>query len=638
MGLHHYVADSGEEELPSSAPIGSDCVCPDGTVRVFFGVETGWVTLDNGGGGGGGGGAGAVIDDGSTSAEKCWSSSKISAELAGKADSSGAYPGLVAGSADTLTGRAVTSRTFAHESAGGSTSIGNGAATVRSLRGNTVYFRQCYKLSSSATGYNNNGVTIVKNNNGSFTVSTDSGGATANVYFTAGAFPGVVGHKVLLRGCPLGGGDSSYKFGSADYGYGSIVEVSSGGPNGVDIVVKSGCILASPITFFPQAYDLTEIFGAGNEPTIEEFNAMFPEHFYSQTNNATPLHFYGASYTAFGFNAWDGTKAFVVKSFDGVGQNHGYELHGSYTSVSFGYTADASVSDRIPLTPESYTTEKGDTVTRILTPDKGFVFIEGAAGDTCLHLIWSGNRSGSNYFYEPYAAYSVTLPVSTYFPGGMKKVGGVYDEMNASSAVCRVGSVKLKNMGWVENSTGVYISDYFRTGSGSASSKTIKIPTGDGVPANMKTTFIETTAGSNSVGIRVARTGSAIGRIWLKVESAYESVDALKAAMGDADLIYELANPQTTVFSEPLNLTVSVDDMGIESVEFTGSSAPAVMQTAYALNVQDILARLNMDYISKESFDNFCTALASALNLTITATYNSTTGNYSFTVEETGNA
>lgn len=45
--LEHYVADSSEEALPPSAPVGSDCLFPDGSKAVrFFG---GWVIIPGGG-------------------------------------------------------------------------------------------------------------------------------------------------------------------------------------------------------------------------------------------------------------------------------------------------------------------------------------------------------------------------------------------------------------------------------------------------------------------------------------------------------------------------------------------------------------------------------------------------------------
>lgn len=42
--------------------------------------------------------------------------------------------------------------------------------------------------------------------------------------------------------------------------------------------------------------------------------------------------------------------------------------------------------------------------------------------------------------YEPYTSSTTDLPISTYFPQGMKSVGDVYDELTEAKAITRVGS------------------------------------------------------------------------------------------------------------------------------------------------------------------------------------------------------
>ena len=72
------------------------------------------------------------------------------------------------------------------------------------------------------------------------------------------------------------------------------------------IVIKAGTDLTTPIVFKPQAYDLTLMFGAGNEPkTAAEFTAMFPDAPYVyDTGTIKHVQINGIKTT--GFNAFDG--------------------------------------------------------------------------------------------------------------------------------------------------------------------------------------------------------------------------------------------------------------------------------------------------------------------------------------------
>ena len=627
--LESYICDSAEDELPTDVPIGSDCITGNGAKSVYFGGQTGWVTLQEGGSSGGGESSGAAIDDGAVSSGSCWSSQKVNGLLQGKANVNGKYPGLTVGEARTLTNGAARSRTFTAQSAGGEQSIGSGGAQIRTVYGNTLYFRQLIDV--GGTSKTENGVTITNNRDGTVTVNTDAGGATAEVTYNGSSYSRISGHKYLCKGCPLGGSATTYSIGS-DYGYGYIVTATSTASAGFTIYVRNGCVITTPIVFRPQVFDLTEIFGEGSEPTAEEFNALFPESYYAYSAKPVTLHFRGTAYKTVGFNAFDGTKARVIKSFDGVGQNHGYELNGRYTAVEFARTVNGA---RETLTPESYTTEKGDTVTRILTPDAGYVFISGSGDDTCLHLIWSGNMSGENYVFEAHGEDSAPLPTATVFPDGMKSVGSARDELTKNTAVRRVESVALTDMTWVRTASTVYSTDYFLNGDGSASAKMIKLPSSG--KANMKTAFIDTAATANDVGISIKPSGdSNAGRIVVRKASGqgYDSLDAFIASIEGCDLTYELNAPQETTLSPAADLSAVVSEMGVEEIAYDGATSPAVVSIAYGLNVQDVIARLGIDYISKESFDDFCAALGGALGITVSASYSASAGRYIFTITQ----
>ncbi|WP_446424661.1 hypothetical protein [Mailhella sp.] len=97
------------------------------------------------------------------------------------------------------------------------------------------------------------------------------------------------GHVYLLRGCPAGGGDSTYSMtvseGFRDYGSGVVFQSSYTGTRFIIArVIKNHS--AVDVVFRPQLFDLTLMFGAGREPaTPEEFSAMFPDPFYPYSSS-----------------------------------------------------------------------------------------------------------------------------------------------------------------------------------------------------------------------------------------------------------------------------------------------------------------------------------------------------------------
>lgn len=131
------------------------------------------------------------------------------------------------------------------------------------------------------------GVTFTNNGDGTFTVN---GTATANIDYRGvphEAKQGMeVGHKYIASGCPAGGSSNTYYIQTVyvgrDFGSGVLAELtnSSAYQYDVQIIVKSGTV-CNNLTFKPQLYDLTAMYGAGNEPTtVAEFRAKYPNDYY----------------------------------------------------------------------------------------------------------------------------------------------------------------------------------------------------------------------------------------------------------------------------------------------------------------------------------------------------------------------
>ena len=126
------------------------------------------------------------------------------------------------------------------------------------------------------------GVSFVASNG----IITANGTATNDVWFNImpeTQFPLQIGHKMLLVGCPSGGSVQSYLMrltnSNDDMGNGKIFSAN----NSVLILriyIKSG-YTATNLQFKPQLFDLTQMFGEGNEPkTVAEFRAKFPNEVY----------------------------------------------------------------------------------------------------------------------------------------------------------------------------------------------------------------------------------------------------------------------------------------------------------------------------------------------------------------------
>lgn len=126
-----------------------------------------------------------------------------------------------------------------------------------------------------------NGVTFTNNGDGSITAN---GTAAEQSHYHLMDINFLANHKYLLKGCPFGGNagttfmlDTGAGIGN-DIGDGTIGTVSSlTGERYVNIYVRTG-YTANSLTFYPQLYDLTLMYGAGNEPTtVNQFYIDHPE-------------------------------------------------------------------------------------------------------------------------------------------------------------------------------------------------------------------------------------------------------------------------------------------------------------------------------------------------------------------------
>lgn len=138
-----------------------------------------------------------------------------------------------------------------------------------------------------------NGITFTNNkDDGTITVNGTATNRAVNTYviYSKTRLSG----KVLLTGCPSGGssntyynyvytrrGDGVWISGNNDYGSGCFFNYGITAYNILcQIIIEKGTV-CNNLVFKPQLFDLTEMYGAGNEPTtVEEFREKFPNDLY----------------------------------------------------------------------------------------------------------------------------------------------------------------------------------------------------------------------------------------------------------------------------------------------------------------------------------------------------------------------
>lgn len=225
-------------------------------------------------------------------------------------------------------------------------STGSGGATVRSVQGAAVGWNQLYNREygdSTASG-----VSFTHNSDGSWTAN---GTATANGNKVISNVPTPINHKLLIKGTPSGGGRESYFMGLGGF-------YIDGGNGGIwtnttiytilnlRIDFISGTVFDN-VTFWPQTFDLTAMFGAGNEPqSVAEFEAMYPEAYYPYSApTLKPVQIAG------------------IRSTDAQGGELGSVEWTAQTLRAAGNVADVLYADHVDVNVGSCTIAIGDGVT-----------------------------------------------------------------------------------------------------------------------------------------------------------------------------------------------------------------------------------------------------------------------------------
>ncbi len=507
-------------------------------------------------------------------------------ENIGATGPNGYYPNMTVGLSENFVGTGEpTRRVFDYDTAGGSADISDGNAEIEKMYGDTIVWNQRARVLPNGTG---NGLAY-STDNGKISITGTVQGAPAYGQFPLTQdlnFKRDGSKYLILLSQTLDVGVSGYGHVSRNAFLFSLTTGTDWHGYIFMYVEEGETVSVSNLSV--NIFDLTKMFGAGNEPsTVEEFKAMFPLDYYPY-DEGTLLNVNPAGIKTVGFNAYDKATGKAVL----IGGNQ-YQITGTYTSLSY--------STGEVLAPDS---------TGCFTPTKtGELTVTGGGANTCVHLTWSGYRNGD---YEDYWTRTRDINIQQYFPGGLKRAGTVYDEISKDKAIKRIGVVDLGTLDWG------YVDSraYFRTTDISTSIK--KASSLSIVPNNICEKYIVKSWNALNTSEETAMTSDDTGYVQIKDPSYGTDAAAFKTAMSGVMLYYELAEPIETTITPPLNLLYQVSDFGTE--QFLGAGAtepktlPIIADIVYDVNYRDTIKNLPKNYAKvKGYYPDLYTGLADNL-------------------------
>ena len=522
---------------------------------------------------------------------------KLAAE---KANIDGYYEEMTVGDAEQLVATQFVedNKPYLFRSTGGSSDVGN-RAYLDKIVGGTVVWNQLYDRTKPTEG-ENNGITFSHQEDGSFVATGKNIDGTmsyvyknvdvtaGHIYFSKSIKPGDVG-KSYLAGITIG--SNAY-----DRGNGAIATASKTGIASFVVQMFENGAEAKNEVAHPRLFDLTLMFGAGNEPTAEQFERMFPKDYYPY-NTGELISVEGLqSHDMVGFNQWDeALESGGLNTETGLPFNEAYWLRTKnfipiFPSTTYYYKIPTrAIYGRLYFydADKNFISYNGSSavVNAIFkTPQNAyymkFILTKADYGTTYKHDICINLSSPSrNGEYEPYKKHSYPLDSSLTLRGIPKLdvSNNLYydgDEYESDGTVKRkyaeytfTGS---ENWKWYEDSNqslsfwhcsplrydGKKSDDYFC-----------------------------------SNGIRATVVNNNQVRIYVMYNSQISSSTNMNTLFtSGTKLLYELATP-TTETAEPFQHIQIVDDFGTEEFLSTGI-VPVGHNTRYPANLRDKLQHL----------------------------------------------
>ena len=465
-----------------------------------------------------------------------------------------------------------------YRKSGGTEDIETGTARIEAIKGNTIAWNQIINGNNTI---GNNAIISNKTTNG-FTLTAPASSADKSAVMT-GVFK--TGHVYY------------YAFDYTSTLAFSTQDMNSGGgkkpaTSTFSHISKIGACISSGYTNFYWylysttseewvlvvknlvCFDLTLIYGAGNEPTsVEQFEADYQRWFgkpltYEPYDVGSLRNVKMSAIKTTGFNQWDEeweTGAFNMTTGEKINSDNRVRSKNvikifpstAYHFVRINSNEDGSIenilwydSNMNFLYREVYVNNK----TKI-SPNNAAYLNFNYYGTTYNHDICINiSDQSKNGTYEPYKENIASLPITTLtgklngqgesvtiFPDGMKSAGNIHDEIFVDNgivkAIKRVGAVDLGSRTWTKAETSS--THYWFSASLSNAKRAISSTSKANIICPMYETKSESTVYSGNVGVAIHHDVPQI-----KVcDERYSSASDFKSAMNGVMFYYELEAP-----------------------------------------------------------------------------------------------
>ena len=490
---------------------------------------------------------------------------------------------------------------------------------IEKVRGNTLAWNQIFGLIPSGTEATyDTDISFTADNNGGITINGTAPSIWA--YSRGWRMFQTSGHKYLahisssdistlrLTGRGIGGW-------SATASRASIFTVTVSGYNSIAIGVEPGTSYDN-FKIYPQIFDLTLMFGAGNEPsTVEEFEALFPKAYYDYTAGELINNSAEAIETV-GFNQWDGTykTGLAINASNGneeeistlctnlirvlPGKSYFINISLLLGSNRYGLAFYDAATNYISGIIESTSVWPNNNIITVPT-NAHFLRISYIEGKFLGINLSDPDRNGE---YEPYRANRLALGLGSikvkdsnsniHEINGLASAGDVYDEIAGGELIQRLGRVDLGRLNW-SNMAGVngkfvaVLSGRKNYGAAITSNRYAVYQGSPADPINFPDKTLVFNNFYKDGGVNI-------------IDSSYTDAASFKAAMSGVMLYYELATPIIYDLVSPVPLSGRIDGNGTMRVISDNIVAPFNGDITYGCNPGQIAADSNalMGYVN----------------------------------------
>lgn len=343
-----------------------------------------------------------------------------------------------------------------------------------------------------------------------------------------------------------------------------------------------------------QIFDLTLIFGKGNEPaTPEEFRAMFPAEYYPYSEPIL-MNFSSSAVVSRGRNIWGGDA--IRESLTALGidassndicvpgtaingkvlYQHNFKPNTAYTLILKARKSEPFGGSR--RGSNLYFLYADGTSQQTIFDATGGFHVMATTSDAAKTLIGIAgvHRIGPTFFvdpdgtglfegtvdesyFTPYRSvpYDTSTIVQKYFPDGMKSAGTVHDEIDFERmvAIQRVGSVDLGTLAW----------DYYETASMFGGLRIVDAPKHDNILNIISNKYLTTSGvqleSDKTISLNNSSYGDNSGIVWIR-DSTYTTVEDFRSGILGEILYYELEVPIETPITDFFEETVEVESGG----------------------------------------------------------------------------